>query len=350
MGEIRGEVCKKVTDGTHNPPPNSGEGKQVISAINIKNNKIDFSLSNRFVTDEQFEKEDKRTEIRRGDVLLTVVGTLGAATVVETDKQFTAQRSLAILKPMIVNYYLLNVVESPMFNIQINNNAKGTTQKGIYLKKLTKLLIPLPPLKEQSRIAAKIAELFALLRKVESSNQQYDKFKKILRSKVLDLAMRGKLVEQNPDDEPASVLLEKIKTEKAELVKEGKIKKSKSLPEITDEKYIDISKDKIASRARQVLDENDILFSLVRPYLKNIAMVPENSNYKVGSTGFYVLKPFSKLNKNYIFYLVLSTYVISSMTKLMKGDNSPSIRKSDLQDLAVPIPPLKRTRENSSKG
>lgn len=57
----------------------------------------------------------------------------------------------------------------------------------------------------------------------------------MLRSKVLDLAMRGKLVEQNPDDEPASVLLEKIKTEKAELVKEGKIKKSKSLPEITDE-------------------------------------------------------------------------------------------------------------------
>ena len=56
-----------------------------------------------------------------------------------------------------------------------------------------------------------------------------------LREKILDLAMRGKLVKQDPNDEPASVLLEKIKAEKAELVKEGKIKKSKSLPEVTDE-------------------------------------------------------------------------------------------------------------------
>lgn len=62
-----------------------------------------------------------------------------------------------------------------------------------------------------------------------------------LREKILDLAMRGKLVKQDPNDEPASVLLEKIKAEKAELVKEKKIKKSKSLPEITDdEKPFDI--------------------------------------------------------------------------------------------------------------
>ena len=62
-----------------------------------------------------------------------------------------------------------------------------------------------------------------------------------LREKILDLAMRGKLVKQDPNDEPASVLLEKIKAEKAELVKEGKIKKNKPLPEITDdEKPFDI--------------------------------------------------------------------------------------------------------------
>src|SRR5699024_8215310 len=99
----------------------------------------------------------------------------------------------------------------------------------------------LPPLSEQSRIAAKIAQLFALLRKVESSTQQYAKLQTLLKSKVLDLAMRGKLVKQDPNDEPASVLLEKIKAEKAELVKEKKIKKSKPLPKITDdEKPFDI--------------------------------------------------------------------------------------------------------------
>ncbi|NRO25874.1 hypothetical protein IMAU30028_00373 [Lactobacillus helveticus] len=201
--------------------------------------------------------------------------------------------------------------------------------------------------------------------------------------------MRGKLVPQDPNDEPASVLLEKIKAEKAELIKEKKIKKTKPLPPITDDEkpfdipdswewvrlgdilkpeihqkptkdftYIDIAsinnklnkvtnpteinikKDKVASRARQKLDSEDVLFSVVRPYLRNIALVPDDTKYKVGSTGFYVLKPFDLISRKYIFHLVLSNYVISKMTRQMKGDNSPSIRKGDLQNLIIPIPPL----------
>ena len=200
--------------------------------------------------------------------------------------------------------------------------------------------------------------------------------------------MRGKLVEQDPHDEPASVLLEKIKAEKEQLVKEGKIKKSKPLPPITDEEkpfdipdswewgrlgdilkpevhkkpvkdfyYIDIAsidnqynkvvnpkkvivkKDKIASRARQVLENDDILFSVVRPYLRNIAMVPKDNNYKIGTTGFYVLKPYELINRKYIFCLTLSNYTVTNMTQKMRGDNSPSIRKSDMQNLIIPIPP-----------
>ena len=137
--------------------------------------------------------------------------------------------------------FLYYALISSMFKNQILSNAKGTTQKGIYLKKLTILELPIPPLLEQSRIAAKIAQLFALLRKVETSTQQYAKLQTLLKSKVLDLAMRGKLVKQDPNDEPASVLLEKIKAEKQELIKEKKIKKTKPLPPITDdEKPFDI--------------------------------------------------------------------------------------------------------------
>ena len=123
----------------------------------------------------------------------------------------------------------------------MNKRASGTTFKEISGTKFGQTLIPLPPLSEQSRIAAKIAQLFALLRKVESSTQQYTKLQTLLKSKVLDLAMRGKLIEQDPHDEPASVLLEKIKVEKEQLIKEKKIKKSKPLPPITDkEKPFDI--------------------------------------------------------------------------------------------------------------
>lgn len=185
-----------------------------------------------------------------------------------------------------------------------------------------------------------------------------------LRERILDLAMRGKLVEQDARYEPASVLLEKIKAEKAELVKEGKIKKSKKLPEITDDektfdipdswewvrlgdllipekskaptedfvyldiasidnkvneiidpKTINVSKEKIPSRARMVVEPGDILFSLVRPYLRNIAIVPVSDSNLVASTGFYVIKPINIIDFKYIFYTVLSDYVVNGLTR-----------------------------------
>ena len=139
------------------------------------------------------------------------------------------------------NNYLYYVFLSSFFFGQIEKEMHGVNLPRVSPKKLSALIIPLPPLSEQSRIAAKIAQLFALLRKVESSTQQYAKLQTLLKSKVLDLAMRGKLVKQDPNDEPASELLKKIKAEKAELIKEKKIKKTKPLPPVTDdEKPFDI--------------------------------------------------------------------------------------------------------------
>ena len=177
------------------------------------------------------------------DILLTGVGTLGIPYIVKDNKKFYFKDGNIIwLKNIsdINSQYLSYYIQSPYMVKEINN-GRGTTVATLTIIRAKDLMIPLPPLPEQSRIAAKIAQLFALLRKVESSTQQYAKLQTLLKSKVLDLAMRGKLIKQDPNDEPASVLLEKIKAEKAELVKEKKIKKSKPLPEITDdEKPFDI--------------------------------------------------------------------------------------------------------------
>ena len=134
----------------------------------------------------------------------------------------------------ILKKYLFYYFKSELYQNFVRSNSRSA-QAGFNKSDLNRLVFPVPPISEQKRIAAKIAQLFALLRKVESSTQQYAELQTLLKSKVLDLAMRGKLVKQDPNDEPASVLLEKIKAEKAELVKEKKIKKSKPLPPITDE-------------------------------------------------------------------------------------------------------------------
>ena len=212
---------------------------------------------------------------------------------------------------------------------------------------------------------------------------------KKLRQKILDLAIRGKLVPQDPNDEPASVLLERIRAEKEQLIKEGKIKRSKKSaatdkshyenvpfeipenwcwvtgndifnamisckPQGDEFKYIDIDsidnknhriispkilKVKNApSRASRYTQPGDVLFSMVRPYLKNIALVEEGSC--IASTGFFVCSPMQLLTSEYCYYMMLSDYVIYGLNQYMKGDNSPSINNGHITSWLYPIPPI----------
>ena len=117
--------------------------------------------------------------------------------------------------------------------------ASGTTFKEISGTKFGQTIIPLPPLAEQKRIVAKIDQIMPL---VDEYAEAYDKLKKLddgfndkLKQSLLQYAMEGKLVKQDPNDEPASVLLEKIAEEKARLIREKKIKRTKKLPEVTDD-------------------------------------------------------------------------------------------------------------------
>ena len=92
------------------------------------------------------------------------------------------------------------------------------------------------------------------------------------------------------------------------------------------------------SRATRYTKAGDVLFSMVRPYLRNIAIVPENS--WIASTGFYVCSPSKLLLSQYCYYLMLSDYVVDGLNQYMKGDNSPSINNSHILSWLYPIPPL----------
>ncbi|MDB6251208.1 restriction endonuclease subunit S [Lactobacillus amylovorus] len=176
----------------------------------------------------------------KDDILITCIGNLGRNNVI--NKKVAYNQQINSISPIIVNSELIHYFMSSNFFVSsMYKWASATTLPILNKTKLSRLIIPLPSLTEQKRIIVKIAQLFALLRKVETSTQQYAKLQTLLKSKVLDLAMRGKLVKQDPNDEPASELLKKIKAEKAKLIKEKKIKKSKPLPPITDdEKPFDI--------------------------------------------------------------------------------------------------------------
>ena len=130
----------------------------------------------------------------------------------------------------------------------------GTAQPQIVQNNLNKLLVPLPPLSEQKRIVEEIDKIFSQIEVVKENQEELNKLKDGLKNKVLDLAIQGKLVEQDPNDEPASVLLEKIKAEKTELIKQGKIKKEKQESYIykgTDNRHYE----KIGSEIKDITEE-----------------------------------------------------------------------------------------------
>ncbi|GMM19335.1 restriction endonuclease subunit S [Lactobacillus amylovorus subsp. amylovorus] len=144
-----------------------------------------------------------------------------------------------------INLLFLKYISIFIESIDVSKYVTGTAQPKLNQQNLNKILVAVPPLEEQKRIVAKIEKLMPL---VDEYAESYNRLQKIdnefedkLKQSVLQYAMEGKLVKQNPSDEPASELIKKIENEKAELIKEGKIKKNKKLPAITDdEKPFDI--------------------------------------------------------------------------------------------------------------
>lgn len=147
----------------------------------------------------------------------------------------------------VYNKFLFNYLLSPSFDNYANatDNSKGVAYPAINDEKLYKAIVPLPPLEEQKRIVAKIEELLPLVEKYGKAYERLEEFNKKfpgdMKKSVLQMAIQGKLVEQRPEEGTAEELFAQIQTEKAILIKEGKIKEEKPLTAITDdEKPFDI--------------------------------------------------------------------------------------------------------------
>jgi len=153
------KLCTKITDGSHNPPKGKDSGQLMLSSRNVYDNVLNYKGA-RYLDEIDFDRENKRTSIKAGDVLLTIVGTIGRSLVVKKEyPKFTLQRSVAVFKPKkdIVNsYFLSRIIQHEHFREILNSRAKGVAQKGIYLKELGELQIPLPPLSVQEEIVAEI--------------------------------------------------------------------------------------------------------------------------------------------------------------------------------------------------
>ena len=157
-----GDIAKKLTDGSHNPPPNTGVGYKVISAMNIKNGLVSLDNVTRFVDEKGFNKENPRTQISYGDIILGIIGgSIGNLAFYYHEEHVIAQRSIAIIDTFCSNEYIGKLLMSPAIQNKMKKSS-GTAQGGVYLGTLRNIIVPLPPLEEQKRIVAKLEQLLHL--------------------------------------------------------------------------------------------------------------------------------------------------------------------------------------------
>ena len=280
--------------------------------------------------------------------------------------------------------------------------ASGTTFKEISGTRFGETVIPLPPLEEQKRIVAKIEKLMSL---VDEYAESYNRLQKIdnefedkLKQSVLQYAMEGKLVKQNPNDEPASELIKKIENEKNELVKEGKISKLRKASPISDEekafripnnwKWVrleeiaqlntgttpSIGKSRYEGNYIPFIKPGDISskginynnFGLSKDGLRHGRLIDENSLLTVcigGSTGktYYTDRaiscnqqinastPYKGVSVMFLFYEMLSNHFQEEIHQHASGSATPIINKTKFGNLCLPLPPLEEQKRIVAK-
>ena len=151
-----GELTTKITDGSHNPPKGIEKSDYLMLSSQNIFNELDLS-DVRYLTKEDFDRENKRTDIQENDVLLTIVGTIGRTHVVRKGESFTFQRSVGVIKPIgsILNgTYLSICLHTDDVVNQLESSGHGSSQKGVYLQDLKKISIPVPSIESQNEFAS----------------------------------------------------------------------------------------------------------------------------------------------------------------------------------------------------
>lgn len=395
-----GEITKFI-DYRGKTPIKTTSGIRLITAKNIKKGFLS-KMPEEFISVDDYDSWMTRGIPENGDLLFTTEAPLGNVALIDINERFAlAQRAIA-MKFINCNssYFLYCLLSAPIQKL-IKNKATGTTAQGIKASKLKEIIVPLPPLQEQGRIVKKIEELLPKVELFDLNEKELNKlqinFPSKLENSILHFAMQGKLVEQDPNDKPATELIEHIRREKEILIKEKVLKKEKELAPISAEEVpfdipenwawvrikditnfgnastinpekinakdwvldleeiekntgqiinVKLAKEKPVKSNKYKFSENEVLYGKLRPYLNKVAIAPKDGYC---TTEIIPLKIYGNINVRYMQLALMSPYFIEYANSCSYGVKMPRLGTQQIANALIPLPPLKEQKRIVNK-
>ncbi len=306
-------------------------------------------------------KTISRSKVKPGEIVIAKMMPAGRAIKVPDEEKAYVLSSDAVKfvpKNPLDTDYLLNAINSRTFRNQVSSETQGITRARTSIGKLKTYAFPLAPLAEQQRIVNCIERLLSELNRAkELAQNALDSFE-TRKAAILHKAFTGELTAKWREENGVGM-------DSWEEIRLGELLKPMVTKRPDNDKqtfrYIDIDAidnktqtvrepkttlvSEAPSRSSRSIEAGNVVFSLVRPYLKNIAYIPEELSDCIASTGFYVCRCKPQLDSMFLYNLLCSQDTINYFTSYMKGDNSPSIRKDDFEGLMVNLPSMPEQQE-----
>ena len=372
-------VCTKVTDGTHFTPKYEASGVPFLSVKDVRENIIFFD-DVKFISNEEHKNLIKRCKPEPGDILLTKVGTVGLASVIPKEApDFSIFVSVALLKvdsEKVNPKYICGYLNSRFTAFQIDRALKGIGVPDLHLEDIKQILIPIPPIETQNKIARLIDEYLAIkvskeqeIRELLVSIDTYINDELDINIPILDdksiYTVSSEFL-QNTRHDPY-YYQPKFKEIENAIVK-GKFETKsigavlsfnetlEDLSRYDQIRYIDLASIKkdtgsvneisilnpaeAPSRARRKLEYGDLLVSGLGGSLQSIAIFDKHENDFIASTGFHIIKKSDNYNNLYLWALLRSSLFQLLLNREATGAIMPSISRDSLSDIRIPFPPL----------
>ena len=392
-------ISKKTTDGEHKTPRRVGAycGFYLLSARNVRDGEIALKDVD-YVDETEYKRIALRCNPQKGDVLISCSGSVGRCAVVENDNKYVMVRSAAMVSPVNMNSnYLMYAIRSEVVQEQIRVKIKQTAQANLFQEAIRNLAIPFPPLAEQKRIVAKIEELLPYLDRYEKAWNRLEEFNRRfpadMQKSILQMAIQGKPVEQRPEEGTGEELYRQIQAEKQALIKAGRIKKEKPLPEIAEDEvpfeipegwkwvrlntiseaivdcphstphYIDLETPYCTIDTNCINEKGEIIkwryveattysirIARLAPQKYDIiytregsicraAILPDGKNICMGQR-VMLIRCATGVFSLFLQRILMAPTVICSLTEKQKGIGAKHINVSDVCNLFIPLPPL----------